>query len=144
MSAFHLKRFPKVIFGEGAYKELPELIGHFGNKALIITMRDLFEIDLMDPVLDLLKESDIDFKIYKDAKPEPKIENYKEAIDLVRSESFDVIIDQADEAQRKCGDNEKLDVYVIQSSQQQNRNQCSQDDDDPSHGWCPSFFFLSL
>jgi len=92
MSVFHLKRFPKVVFGEGAYKELPELISHFGNKALIITMRDLFEIHLMDPVLDLLKESDIDFKIYKDAKPEPKIENYKEAIDFVRSESFDVII----------------------------------------------------
>ena len=61
MSVFHLKRFPKVVFGEGAYKELPELISHFGNKALIITMRDLFEIHLMDPVLDLLKDSDIDF-----------------------------------------------------------------------------------
>ena len=92
MTVFHLKRFPKVIFGEGAHKELPELIGHFGNKALIITMRDLFEIGLIDPVLETLRERNIDFKIYKDAKPEPKIENYKEVIDLVRSEDFDVIV----------------------------------------------------
>lgn len=92
ISTFTIKRFPKVIFGHGAFNEIPEEIKTLGNKVLLITMNELINLGLLDPITTLFDAHGIDYKIYKNVKPEPKIEDYDEAINFVKEENFEIII----------------------------------------------------
>ena len=92
ISTFNIKRFPKVIFGQGAINEIPEEIKPLGNKVLLVTMNGLINLGLLNPIISLFDDEGIEYMIYQNVKSEPKIEDYDEAIDFVKDGDFDIII----------------------------------------------------
>ena len=92
ISTFNIKRFPKVIFGQGAFNKIPEEIKSLGNKVLLVTMNELINFGLLNPIISLFDLHGIDYKIYQNVKPSPKIEDYDEAIDFVKAGNFEIII----------------------------------------------------
>ena len=85
---FNIKRFPKVIFGQGAFNIIPEEIKSLGKKVLLVTMNELVNFGLLEPIKKLFYKHGINYEIYKNVKSEPKIEDYDEAIDFFKVGDF--------------------------------------------------------
>lgn len=67
---------PTSYHGKGAIENIvPELLAHGYKKVLVVTDAGLLKVGVVDKVLDLLKASPIEYKIYSDIKPNPTIEN---------------------------------------------------------------------
>src|SRR5690606_21538948 len=57
-------------------------------------------------------------------------------------EYFDVIIQKTDCSHPYCGKNKQPDIYIVDSGEKQNWNQCCQNNDNSAHGWCTGFLIL--
>jgi 4-hydroxybutyrate dehydrogenase len=68
--------FPtRVVFGAGRVRELPELVAGWGAQALIVTDAGVRRTGTLQPVLDALGRSELDFRVFDDVDANLTTEN---------------------------------------------------------------------
>ena len=79
--------------GAGAIKEIPGEVARRGlHKAFVCSDPDLVKFKVTDKVLNVLKESNLDYELYSDIKPNPTIENVQTGIAAFKASGADYII----------------------------------------------------
>lgn len=74
---------PELLEGEGSILKLPEFIKSRGlKKVLVVTDKGLMGLHLLDPMLEKLTETGIDYVIYDGVQPNPTIPNIEECKDM--------------------------------------------------------------
>ena len=79
--------------GAGAIKEIPGEVARRGlHKAFVCSDPDLVKFKVTDKVLNVLKESNLDYELYSDIKPNPTIENVQTGVAAFKASGADYII----------------------------------------------------
>ena len=79
--------------GAGAIKEIPGEVARRGlHKAFVCSDPDLVKFRVTDKVLNVLKESNLDYELYSDIKPNPTIENVQTGVAAFKASGADYII----------------------------------------------------
>lgn len=79
--------------GSGAIKEIiTESKARGFSKALVCTDPSLLEFHIADKITSLLSESNINYEIYSDIKPNPTIENVKNGVEACKNANADFLI----------------------------------------------------
>jgi len=83
----------KILFGEGAAKEIPKLVKEFNsNSVLFITDPTIRKIGLSDQILNSLENAGIQTEVFDQVEPEPSIKAAEKVIDISRKSEFDLTI----------------------------------------------------
>lgn len=92
-SSFINWREPELLKGENSILKLPVVLNKKGiNKLLIVTDNVIVSLNLMESLLNGLKNNSIDYLIYDKTVPNPTIENVEEAFDIYKKEECKAII----------------------------------------------------
>lgn len=84
---------PKIIFGIGSLGRIGEEVKALGaKKALIVTDPGIVKAGLNKAVEGTLSTAGIDFSVFKDVEPEPRIEVVRNCVEVARKEKTDLII----------------------------------------------------
>ena len=74
---------PKLFEGEGSVLLLPAFIKEMNlHKVLVVTDKGLMKLNLLDPLLNKLKEEGIEYFIYDEVQPNPTIPNIEKCKDM--------------------------------------------------------------
>ncbi|RLC99233.1 MAG: NAD-dependent alcohol dehydrogenase [Chloroflexota bacterium] len=73
---------PKIVFGESALSSLEEVDM---SRALVVTDKNLVQIGLVEPVLDLIKKSGCEVLVFDDVEPDPTLTS----VDLGKAAAVD-------------------------------------------------------
>ena len=83
---------PEVIYGEGAIKNLPDVIKSLGGKRLLLVLdKNLSKAGTPELIYQILKEKSIDFVIFDDIEGEPSTETGDECAGLGKKEGCDIV-----------------------------------------------------
>lgn len=86
-------REPVLLEGENSLLKLPELIKAKDiKKVLIVTDQGIASIGLINPLLEGLKNVDVEFVIYDKTVPNPTIDNIEEALDLYKKNNCEALV----------------------------------------------------
>lgn len=84
---------PKIIFGIGSLGRIGEEVKALGaKKALIVTDPGIVKAGLNKAVEGTLSTAGIDFSVFKDVEPEPRIEVVRNCVEVARKEKTDLLI----------------------------------------------------
>lgn len=92
MNKFEISIPTQIIFGNGKINEIGQISSGLGSKAVIITMKDLVELDLLGSTLISLKNNNIEFEIISNVKPEPFSVDIDSLREQIRNSNADFII----------------------------------------------------
>lgn len=70
----------RVVFGAGRVAELPERVAGWGQQALIVTDPGVLASGAVQPVIDALTGTDLDFRVFDGVEPNPREENIREGV----------------------------------------------------------------
>ncbi|MGY3776816.1 iron-containing alcohol dehydrogenase [Helcococcus sueciensis] len=80
-------------FGKDSYKEISNvLVSENKTKGLILTTLDIFELGLLNNILDVLNENNIKYEIYTGVVPNPTIQNVEDATKMFKENECDFIM----------------------------------------------------
>jgi alcohol dehydrogenase len=82
----------RIEFGNGKSAELAKFCGLYGKKVFIVTMQELETLGLLDKAKYGFEKESIEYRLYCDVKPEPKKEDFNDAVTLIREGCYDVIV----------------------------------------------------
>ena len=83
---------PEVIYGEGAIKNLPDVIKSLGGKRLLLVLdKHLSKSRIAEEIYQTLKENSLDFVIFDDIEGEPSTETGDECAKLGKKEGCDIV-----------------------------------------------------
>uniref|UniRef100_Q07SA4 Iron-containing alcohol dehydrogenase n=1 Tax=Rhodopseudomonas palustris (strain BisA53) TaxID=316055 RepID=Q07SA4_RHOP5 len=92
ISPFSIARLPRIEFGAGAVRQLPDLAARHGKRALLVTGAQSFEASSFAPaLLEALRQRGVSFDIVKVAG-EPSPELVDDAVRAFRDGDFAVVI----------------------------------------------------
>ena len=84
---------PKIIFGIGSLGRIGEEVKALGaKKVLIVTDPGIVKAGLNKAVEGALSTAGIDFSVFKDVEPEPRIEVVRNCVEVARKEKTDLLI----------------------------------------------------
>lgn len=86
-------REPVLIEGNGCFIKLPDVVKNEGfRKPLVITDKGLMKINLLEPLFQAFDAIELDYIIFDNVEPNPKIDNIEDAIDIYLKNGCDCII----------------------------------------------------
>ncbi len=89
IKGFLFKTAGKIIFGSGSLKKLAEEVKSFPEgKALVVSDENLSKSEIVEKVVEILKEAGREVVIYGDVSPEPRIEHADKAGELAKGCAF--------------------------------------------------------
>lgn len=91
MHNFIFNAYTEMYFGEGQIKSLPDIIGRYGRKVLMVYGGGSIKKNgIYDRAMELLK----DCKVFELAgvEPNPKIETVRKGVDICKKEGIDVVL----------------------------------------------------
>jgi alcohol dehydrogenase class IV len=80
---------PRIVFGEGALDVLDEL---HGQRALIVTDKNIIQIGLVDKVKGHLKKAAIEVHVFDEVEPDPSVQTAQKGAEVARNIKPDWII----------------------------------------------------
>lgn len=84
---------PSVNFiGKGTIAEIGPRVTMFGKKALIVTDRTMSKLPPLAIIKDELSRHGVDFVVFDDVDPNPRILNAEKGVELFRSENCDILV----------------------------------------------------
>ncbi|MBT4685003.1 MAG: iron-containing alcohol dehydrogenase [Candidatus Marinimicrobia bacterium] len=89
---FTLDHPVRVEFGNGKSNELAKFCGLYGKKVFIVTMQELETLGLLDNAKYGFERESIEYTLFSDVKPEPKKNDFNDAVELIRKGGYDVIV----------------------------------------------------
>jgi len=82
-----------VCFGPGAVKELPACLKEIGiHKPLLVTDSGLLKTDVVSTVKEVLQQSSVQFSLFCDVRPNPRVEDVENALLAYRINNCDGVI----------------------------------------------------
>ena len=82
----------RVMFGQGQLSKLGDVATPLGTRVCLVTMKELVDLGLVQPAIDLLKKSGLDVEVFDGVKPEPTCADVDAAADFIRQSSADLIV----------------------------------------------------
>jgi len=83
---------PEVIYGEGAIKNLPDVIKSLGGKRLLLVLdKHLSKSRIAEEIYQTLKENSLDFVVFDDIEGEPSTETGDKCAGLGKKEGCDIV-----------------------------------------------------
>jgi alcohol dehydrogenase len=83
---------PEVIYGEGAIKNLPDVIKSLGGKRLLLVLdKHLSKSRIAEEIYQTLKENSLDFVVFDNIEGEPSTETGDECAKLGKKEGCDIV-----------------------------------------------------
>lgn len=84
---------PSVNFiGKGTIAEIGPRVTMFGKKALIVTDRTMSKLPPLAIVKDELSHHGVDFVVFDDVDPNPRISNAEKGVEIFKSEKCDILV----------------------------------------------------
>ena len=84
---------PSVNFiGKGTIAEIGPRVTMFGKKALIVTDRTMSKLPPLAIVKDELSRHGVDFIVFDDVDPNPRISNAEKGVEVFKSEKCDILV----------------------------------------------------
>lgn len=84
---------PSVNFiGKGTIAEIGPRVTMFGKKALIVTDRTMSKLPPLAIVKDELSRHGVDFVVFDDVDPNPRISNAEKGVEIFKSEKCDILV----------------------------------------------------
>jgi len=113
MKKFQYMAPPQIIFGEGVYKQLGEIIRFCkGTKVFIITDPGIAKVGILDKIKDVIEAAGFEYGSYDSVIPEPPVDSVMEAASIVKKKGYDVLLG--------LGGGSSLDVTKVVSVLQTN------------------------
>ncbi|TYT60450.1 iron-containing alcohol dehydrogenase [Natrialba swarupiae] len=81
----------KTLFGIDASERVGEYADRYGTKALLLASQEIYDIH-GDRIVEALESSGVETVLYTDVRPDPTVENVREAFQVWREEDCDVIV----------------------------------------------------
>lgn len=83
----------RVIFGQGSLEKIGESLMLLNSlKVLVVTDENIVRIGLAGELEKYLGESNVDYQVYSEVKPEPSVETVDKLMELVRKLNIDTVI----------------------------------------------------
>lgn len=93
MAGFHWGVSNRIYFGNGTFKELPDMIKSYGGKhVLFITDPGIMKIGFGQQAMDMMAAAGITYASFTEVEPNPTDVMLDKIIDQVGGEKFDVIV----------------------------------------------------
>ncbi len=93
MKSFQFLTPPQILFGNGIYKNLGDVIRfQKGTKVFLITDPGIVKIGLMDKVKKVVEDAGFECGVYDSVIPEPPVDSVKEAASVVKERGYDILI----------------------------------------------------
>ena len=90
MRAYENLKVPQLVFGSGTAKQTGKRLKALGvTKCMVVADKGILSIGLVDPILQSLKDAQIDYVMYDRVQPEPPDYSCIEAAELLKSEKCD-------------------------------------------------------
>ena len=82
-----------VLMGAGAIDLIPNELKELGvKKALVVTDKVLLDMGIADKVTKILDESNIEYEIFSDVKPNPTVKNVHDGYDMLKKNNCDCVV----------------------------------------------------
>ncbi len=85
---FEFATSTRIVFGNGSFKKVPELIGEFGNKVFIVTGKNRFLTNQLTGWLSQTGIESVNFNVYS----EPAVSDIEKGVSLARETGCKVVI----------------------------------------------------
>lgn len=82
----------KIIFSQGAIKEVVPEAKKLGKKALIVTDGSLLKKGILDPIFEDLKENQMNYVVWSEIVPNPRDVDIERGAEFAKNEEIDYII----------------------------------------------------
>ncbi len=84
---------PTIFMSRGSSIKLCETVSQFGlNKVLIVTDSALYELGLLDPIIEQLKKSSMSYSLFTEVQPDPTFDVVEEGLKQYRAENCDSVL----------------------------------------------------
>ena len=84
---------PETLIGEGALLKSPEILKGQGlSRPLVVTDNGIHSLGLLNPLLEVLKEENIEFAYFHDVVANPTIKNVEDGLKIYKENNCDSII----------------------------------------------------
>lgn len=119
MENFQFLTPPQILFGNGIYKNLGDLIRfRKGTKVFLITDPGIVKVGLLDKVKKEVEDAGFECGVYDSVLPEPPVDSVKEAASIAKEGGYDFLIG--------FGGGSSLDVTKVVSVLQTNHDSVSE------------------
>lgn len=93
MKVFTFKAAPEITFGPGAIQQLGQKLKNYGvQKLLLVVDQGFAKNGPLEKITEVLKKEQINFAIFDQVAPEPRVETANKCGSLAKKEKFDFII----------------------------------------------------
>jgi len=94
---------PVNLLGAGCLSELKDPISKLGcKKALVVSDAFLHECGVVNKVLEILKDSKIEYSVFYDTKPNPTVKNVNDGLAILKKEHCDFVISVGGGSPQDC------------------------------------------
>jgi len=94
---------PVNLLGAGCLSELKDPISKLGcKKALVVSDAFLHECGVVDKVLEILKDTNIEYSVFCDTKPNPTVKNVNDGLAILKKEHCDFVISVGGGSPQDC------------------------------------------
>ena len=94
---------PVNLLGAGCLSELKDPISKLGcKKALVVSDAFLHECGVVDRVLEILKDTKIEYSVFYDTKPNPTVKNVNDGLAILKKEHCDFVISVGGGSPQDC------------------------------------------
>jgi len=94
---------PVNLLGTGCLSELKDPISKLGcKKALVVSDAFLHECGVVNKVLEILKDSKIEYSVFYDTKPNPTVKNVNDGLAILKKEHCDFVISVGGGSPQDC------------------------------------------
>ena len=82
----------EILFGPGKVSSLGEASSRFGNRAFVVTMKELIDLGIAERAIESLRKANIDFVLFDKVKSEPKSGDIDSAAEVIRESGCDLVV----------------------------------------------------
>jgi len=82
----------RVMFGQGQLQQLGKVATPLGRRVCLVTMKELVQLGLVLPAIDLLTKAGLEVVVFDGVKPEPTCTDVDDAVGPVREAGVDLIV----------------------------------------------------
>lgn len=93
MKNFAFQAPKQIVFGEGVYRRIGEIINfHKGTKVFLITDPGIAKAGLLDKLREAIEAAGFECGVYDSVIPEPPVDSVKEIAEIVQKGRYDILV----------------------------------------------------
>jgi len=90
---FRFRHRTDIVFGlESADRVVDELANLGGNAPMLVTDETITEVGVSDPIIDAFENADIDYFLFNEVEPNPRVDTVETGVNIVTEHNLDSIV----------------------------------------------------